>query len=107
MITEEDLKAAIAECQGQRNPNSNTCIKLAAYYTIYDHMYGKGEAIDVPPMPATAYSYKAGYTSDSEFMQAVENTDMDSTLRILDELMETLKAVQPRLYQAVIRKLNN
>ena len=36
MITEQDLLEAIAECQGQRNPNANTCIKLAAYYIILE-----------------------------------------------------------------------
>ena len=37
MIKEEDLQEAIAECQGVRNPNANTCLKLASYYTILDH----------------------------------------------------------------------
>ena len=37
MITRRDLLEAIDKCQGQKNPNANTCIKLAAYYTILDH----------------------------------------------------------------------
>ena len=37
MITRKDLIEAIEKCQGQKNPNANTCIKLAAYYTILDH----------------------------------------------------------------------
>ena len=41
MITEKDLQDAIAECQGERKPNANTCIKLAAYFTIYDHLFPK------------------------------------------------------------------
>ena len=39
MITEQDLAAAIAECQGKRNPDAATCIKLAAFYTIRDAMF--------------------------------------------------------------------
>ena len=39
MITEKDLRAAIAECQGARNPNASTCIKLAAFYTILNNLY--------------------------------------------------------------------
>jgi hypothetical protein len=46
MITEKDLKEAIAECEGERNPNANTCIKLAAFYTILDNMYG--EKTEIP-----------------------------------------------------------
>ena len=49
MITLDDLEAAIAECEGERNPNANTCIKLAAYYTILNEKQGK------PPV----YSYSA------------------------------------------------
>ena len=106
MITEQDLRAAIAECQGQRNPNSNTCIKLAAYYTILDHMYGGADTVSVD-IPSYSHSSNENYTSNSEFMETIKNMDIDSVLQILDELMDTLKAVQPRLYQAVIRKLNN
>ena len=43
MITEKDLQEAIAECEGQRNPNANTCIKLAAFYTIRQHMFGEDQ----------------------------------------------------------------
>ena len=39
MITEHDLQAAIAECQGKRNPDASTCIKLAAFYTIRNHLF--------------------------------------------------------------------
>ena len=48
MITEKDLRAAIAECQGARNPNATTCIKLAAFYTILNNLYPeqKEEAVD-------------------------------------------------------------
>ena len=41
MIREEDVREAIAEMQGQKNPNANTCIKLAAYYIIQDHISEK------------------------------------------------------------------
>ena len=43
MIREEDLQEAIAECQGQRNPNANTAIKLAAFYTIRRELFGEGK----------------------------------------------------------------
>ncbi len=50
MITEHDLQEAIAECQGKRNPDANTCIKLAAFYTIKEHLFPKNiEAIPVEP----------------------------------------------------------
>ena len=35
MITEHDLKEAIAECEGNRNPDARTCIKLAAHVRMF------------------------------------------------------------------------
>ena len=102
MITEQDLLSAIAECQGQKNPNANTCIKLAAYYTILDHI--SENKTNNPVVPAMEYSNKYLYDSDSEFMQIIKDHDMNTVMRVIDELMETIKAVQPRLYDAVLRK---
>ena len=68
MITEKDLQEAIAECQGQRNPNANTCIKLAAYLTIQKEMFGTQE--ELIPTYSYAPSEVAGYTaSDMLFFQ--------------------------------------
>ena len=49
MITEKDLQEAIAECQGQRNPTTSTCIKLAAFYTIRRELFG--EEKEAGPLP--------------------------------------------------------
>ena len=102
MITEQDLLSAIAECQGQKNPNANTCIKLAAYYTILDHI--TGNVPESPTIPGMSFSGPSSYHSDSEFMHIIEGIDTDTVMMVIDELMETLKSVQPRLYDAVLRK---
>jgi hypothetical protein len=106
MIREQELLDAIAECQGQRNPNANTCIKLASFYTILDHITDKKE--DNVPMELPMYSYDASpdtYTSDTEFGQRIVNMDINEVLTVMDELMTTLSVVNPRLYAAVLRKL--
>lgn len=101
MITEQELREAIAECQGQRNPNANTCIKLASYYTILDHI------TEEEPMPT--YSFAAppaiGYSSDTEFGQKISNMDINDVLTVMDELMTTLSIINPRLYNGVMAKL--
>ena len=106
MITEKDLQEAIAECQGQRNPNANTCIKLAAFYTIRDAMYGK---------EAPAYSFAAGpgdaseptimNSSDSEFSRAINGRPQAEIWPLMDEMMDTIHAIHPRLYRAVMERL--
>lgn len=109
MITEFDLQEAIAECQGVRNPNASTCIKLAAFLTIQRELYGaKEEKADFP-----LYSYDlkpsdtVDYSSDTEFAETIKGRKPDLVWPVLDELMTTLQVVQPRLYAAVIRKLKD
>ena len=46
MITLHDLDTAIAHCQGESNPNAETCKQLAAFYTIKQAMFGSGPAGD-------------------------------------------------------------
>ena len=105
MITEKDLQEAIAECQGKRNPNAETCIMLAAFLTIQKEMFGKQET--VVPM----YSYasepveEVTYSSDTEFSQAIQGMPTEKVMQIVDELMTTLQAINPRLYAGVMRKV--
>lgn len=105
MITEHDLEQAIAECQGERNPNANTCIKLAAFYTIKNELYGQPERS--PSLPS--YSYATGqtidYSSDTEFSQIINGKDPSTVWPVIDELMSTIQALMPRLYDGVMTRL--
>lgn len=106
MIRENDLREAIAEMQGQKNPNANTCIKLAAYYTILDHI--------TEQEPRTFYSdmasYSAGssaieYEGESDFAKAIKGRDPAEVWPVIDELMTTIQVIHPRLYTGVMAKL--
>ena len=104
MITQQDLQEAIAECKGQRNPNANTCIKLAAFLTIQRELYGSEELSEMPPRSFT-YSPGIEYNSETEFAQAIRGRSYEEILPIVDELMTTLEAVYPRLYDSVMNRL--
>ena len=108
LITEKDLIEAIAECQGQRNPNSSTCIKLAAFYTILDHVREQEEKEPVqhgysfsPPPVADTVTYQGS----SDFSNMVYGMDSNTAWSIIDELMDTLSAINPKLYKGVLRKI--
>lgn len=96
MITRKDLEEAIERCQGQKNPNANTCIKLAAYYTILEHT----------PENISDYSY-ANKPSDSEFMRVIKKKKVDDVLYVLEEMMEELQDVAPKLYYETMERLND
>lgn len=104
MITEQDLLSAIAECHGQRNPNANTCIKLAAYYTILNQMQGTE-----PKEPVYSFAAEGAktvdYSSDTEFYNRIADKSPEEVYAIMDELMTALQVVNPRLYESVMRKL--
>lgn len=107
MITEMDLREAIAECEGTRNPNASTCIKLAAYYTILNNLHGN----QADSSPSSNYSFASEpmvglkYT-DSEFSQYVMDKGIERVFPLLDELMDTLMVVNPKLYDSMIMKIS-
>lgn len=108
MIHERDLDEAIAECQGQRNPGTNTCIKLAAYYIIKDHLYPSQDVTDMPV--AHGYSHASGptdYDSGTEFSEAIRGLDPADLLPVIDELMDAVRVLNPRLYNGVMRKIRD
>ena len=104
MITKKDIEAAIAECQGKRNPDAKTCIMLAAFLTIKREMFGEAEPL--------SYSYASApgrstieIDSNSEFARAIDGREQRDVLPVMDELMDTLNVIQPRLYNVVMNKL--
>lgn len=107
MIRIDDLREAIAECEGVRNPNANTCLTLASLYTILDHKEQKQTE-----QQTQMYSYAASpsdtiqYRGESEFADAIYGKNADEVFSVLDELMATLEGMMPRLYDGVIVKLN-
>ena len=108
MITREDLEQAICECQAEREPNSNTCIKLAAFLTIKNCLFSQSSKVDgysyAPPPDAFKI---VSFEGDNDFAKAINGMDEESAWRLMDELMSTIKVVIPRLYDGVMRKIKN
>ena len=77
--------------------------RLAWLYIVRDNalMRTKEETgIEPVLMPAVAIS------SGSEFMEASSKADVTKLWNTLDELMDTLKMLNPKLYQATIDKIS-
>ena len=98
MVTERELYEAIRECESAP-PSYQNCEKLAVFYTVYDKLFANSSK-------KTAKSTYIQPVSDSEFMRLIVGKDWTSLLAILDELMDSVKILQPRLYDAVMRKLS-
>lgn len=105
MITRDDLSAAIAECQGKRNPDAKTCIMLAAFLTIQREMFGEEKEAEHYSFAPAPIRNTIEIDSGSAFARAVDGRDLGEVFPVIDELMDTLQIVQPRLYSAVMTKL--
>jgi hypothetical protein len=114
LITEFDLREAIAELQGHKNPTSTDCQKLAAYYTILDHLADDtdGETRGVstvsysrsePPQADNIIEYN--FTCQA-LKDGLNGKNSDVAYMILDELMNAVRVTNPELYRFAVRKLN-
>ena len=97
--------------QGQKNPNAQTCIKLAAFYTILDHIIEPDRNREPQAYNLDQSSYLGAlsnlveYEGDSDFAKAVNGKDVTHVISVIDELMTTLQVMHPRLYTGVMARL--
>lgn len=105
MITEHDLREAIAECEGTRNPSASTCIKLAAFYTILNQMRGDTDHVRPTVQQYSFSAFPEVKYSDTEFSQVVKKKGLENCFPVIDEIMSALLVVNPALYHNAIRKL--
>lgn len=104
MVTERDLLETIEECRAVRNPSASTCQLMASCYTILDHLYPESTR----PVMQQMYSRSAAPDdNDSEFVQAAKTAGQSRLLDVLDEHMDCIRALYPKEYAAVIRRLKN
>lgn len=99
MLSKRDLDEAIRECENAPS-NYGNCEKLATFYTIHDHLY------DTKPSVQAIEETVVGSHGDSEFLEAVRGRNATEMWSLMDELMSTVKAINPRLYDGVMRQLS-
>ena len=100
MISIEQIGGEIAQLEEEK-PTHATMQKLSALYIVRDHMILGNE--DEPQ--TVMVTGKVPMISESEFSKQIYDRDVKKVLPVLDELMETLRLIQPRLYNAVMVKL--
>ena len=76
--------------------------KLATFYTLYDHLFVQKEPVNrVEPVREVTINRYEG----SEFMQVISGKNAADVWAVIDELMATVQALQPKLYQATIDRI--
>ena len=74
--------------------------RLAWLYIVRDHAIMQSKEDEPVIMPSVAIS------SGSEFMEVCTKADPVKLWAVLDELMQTIRLLQPKIYQATIDKIN-
>lgn len=105
MITRRDLDEQIEYIKGKINQTPEECVRLAAYYTIRDHLDGVELPQTYGDAPQVSQESIIGNFGDSEFLRVISGQDAATVWKIVDETMDTLKVMEPRLYAGVLRKL--
>lgn len=110
MLDALEIRKEIARLEYEEASYDNYA-KLATLYTIRAEM-AKPDMPEEQATPArvTARSYSAdtvGTYGDSDFLRTVANKQPESAWTIMDELVESLRVMQPRTYEAVMREINS
>ena len=116
MITEKEIEQAIKECL--REPvTGNKRAVLADLIIIQDYLFGEPmqaqEAIQqismqsysVPSMEQVETYIETN--GDSEFLKAVDGRKPDKVWKLIDELVEAVKILHPRMYTTFIDKVQD
>ena len=116
MITEKEVEQAIKECL--REPvTGNKRSVLADLIIIQDSLFGEPVQAQDAPQPIPMQSYSAppieqveNYiqtNGDSEFLKAVDGRKADKVWKLIDELVEAVKILHPRMYTTFIDKVQD
>ena len=117
MITEKEVAQAIEECM--REPvTGNKRAVLADLIIIQDYLFGEStRAQEAPHMPIPMQSYSAPpmeqvetyveTNGDSEFLKVVDGRKAEKVWKLIDELVEAVKILHPRMYTTFIDKIQD
>lgn len=115
MLNLSEIDRAIAELEAGRTTFAS-CSKLADLYAVRDKLGGRidrreydaAQSFSSEPVTAGAMTAEDSIPEGgSDFLQTIEKKDMKKTLSVIDELMDSLHIVNPRLYENIMRKLRN
>ena len=115
MITEKEITRAIEECL-QDPTTGNKRAVLADLIIIQDYLFGELTRKAEPQyMSFNSYSPPRAEqvetivetTGDSEFLKAVDGKKADRLWRLMDEFVEAVKILHPKMYSAFIDKIQD
>ena len=93
MIDLEIVEREINDIEVSKDTTYRTCERLAWLYVVRDHLR------------PTQADPRTQVMEGSEFLEACSGVSYPALMEVLDEHMQTLAVVQPRVYDALMRKI--
>lgn len=113
MITEREIEQAIAECLCEPVTGNKRAV-LADLIIIQDYLFGEpvarqepSQSYSVPPSEAVETERIIETSGDSEFLTAVDGKKSEKIWKLIDELVEAVKILHPRMYSTLIDKIQD
>ena len=114
--SEKEVAQAIEECM--REPvTGNKRAVLADLIIIQDYLFGEPKTAREAAQPIPMASYSAPpaeqvetiveTNGDSEFLKAVDGRKAERVWKLMDELVEAVKILHPRMYTTLIDKVQD
>lgn len=103
MFSKNELLDAIDELEMSPSTYQNA-EKLATFYLLYEHLYTTREPVSRVEQIDEVIISQYG---DTEFLRLIADRKAEDVWAIIDELMEAVKVLQPKLYNAVLDKLKD
>ena len=102
MIDIKEIEDEITRLEHCNTTYSN-CEKLSVLYAVRDKL----RAPEQEEQGRRRYSYAAepDLEYESEFLQAVNQSDLQKALLVIDAHMSAIKLLYPKEYNAIIRKI--
>lgn len=116
MITEKEVAQAIDECMREPVTGTKRAV-LADLIIIQDYLFGEPTRAQEAQQPMPMQSYSAPpmeqveiyveTNGDSEFLKAVDGKKAERVWKLMDELVEAVKILHPRMYSTFIDKIQD
>lgn len=94
MISLETIEREISELES-REASYKVCERLSWLYTVRDHLLPKKK------------DELTTYLSGSEFLELASGVNYTALMQILNEHMQTMSILQPKVYASVMDKIRD
>ncbi len=96
MISLESVEKSILELESS-DTSFSVCERLAWLYIVRDHLRQYNGIPD----------QKLNLNANSEFLQAINGRNQEAVFSVMDDLMDAVQTLHPKMYDAVLEKIKD